>query len=154
MTVTLEEAKDNLRAVINKGGTCPCCNQFAKVYRRKLNSGMALTLIIMYRKAREFQHIEDILAGEDVPASFGGDFAKLRFWGLAEFSNEAYNGSSNKSGLWKITPEGIDFCTLDLSVQKYAKIYNNVLMKLDGEYVDVIECLGNKFNYHELMKGI
>ena len=39
--------KEFLRANYEKGCDCPTCGQFVKLYKRKLNSGMAKTLIIL-----------------------------------------------------------------------------------------------------------
>jgi hypothetical protein len=49
---TLEEAKTALQAGLRKGVICACCGQFAKIYKRKLNSSMARTLITFYRRAK------------------------------------------------------------------------------------------------------
>ena len=51
---------------VGYGGTCPCCDQLAKVYRRPINSGMAVSLITMYRTARqEWQHIPTTINGTE-----------------------------------------------------------------------------------------
>ena len=42
---TIKEAKEHLRNNFEEGIDCPCCGQFVKLYKRKLNSGMAATLI-------------------------------------------------------------------------------------------------------------
>ena len=60
---TLEEAKNWLRARIAKGATCPLCHKYAKLYKRKLNSGMAKFLLDFYKLGRhdEFHHIANLL---------------------------------------------------------------------------------------------
>lgn len=47
--ITLAEAQQWLAERITGGARCPCCNQYSKVYRRQINSGMARSLIAMYR---------------------------------------------------------------------------------------------------------
>jgi hypothetical protein len=44
---TITEAKDFLNENYKDGCICPCCNQTVKLYKRKLNSGMARVLRII-----------------------------------------------------------------------------------------------------------
>jgi hypothetical protein len=46
--MTLADAQKWLAERVKGGARCPCCNQFTKVYRRQINSGMARSLIAMY----------------------------------------------------------------------------------------------------------
>jgi hypothetical protein len=49
---SLEDAKKWLRERFGKGATCPCCNQFVKLYRRPFNYSMAVVLLLMERYYR------------------------------------------------------------------------------------------------------
>ena len=46
---SLGTAREWLRSQAKDGARCPCCRQYVKVYRRKLNSSMSRALMIMYR---------------------------------------------------------------------------------------------------------
>lgn len=49
--MTLDEAQEKvLRAAwTSKGGRCLCCNQYTKVYKRKITSNMAQLLVLAWR---------------------------------------------------------------------------------------------------------
>ncbi|MCI0664793.1 MAG: hypothetical protein L0220_27335, partial [Acidobacteria bacterium] len=47
--MTLAEARHLLETLLPVGHACPCCDQFAKEYRRLINSGIARALILLYR---------------------------------------------------------------------------------------------------------
>ena len=47
---TLGGARDWLRDRVEKGAKCPCCGQFAKVYRRTITSGMARALFMIWHE--------------------------------------------------------------------------------------------------------
>lgn len=51
MEPTLEQAKQLLRDAVKIGEAieCPCCKQMVKIYKRKLNSGMAKALLLIYK---------------------------------------------------------------------------------------------------------
>jgi hypothetical protein len=70
---TLAEAQDWLRERLPDGAKCPCCTQFAKVYRRKINSAMAWQLIEAWRRCgqQEF-HVREL--------GFRGGGAELAWW--------------------------------------------------------------------------
>ncbi len=150
--VTLEEAKAELRKVAAKGGRCPCCNQFVKVYRRKLNSGMAKALIKFYlfecqgERGRWIHwreasgHIEQFCA----------EYSKLAYWGLLE-PMPHIEGEKKSSGMWRVTEAGRDWVNVETRVPSHALIYDGKLIRLEGEGITIITVLSNKFDYFELM---
>jgi hypothetical protein len=77
--VTLEEAQNWLREQLDGGAECPCCHRFAKVYRRRLNAGMAVSAIRLYRAGAESDYVElSKLMG------YGNEVTRLHHWGLVE----------------------------------------------------------------------
>lgn len=58
---TLQDAKQYIAENIDKGVACPCCDQLAKMYARKLNTGMAYSLIKVARAYPngEWVHVEN-----------------------------------------------------------------------------------------------
>ena len=155
---TIAEGKAFLRENAEKGTECPCCGQFVKIYRRKLNSAMACALVYLYkRENREADegwiHVENYLKSQNIPASIRGDFPKLRYWGLIEqFEGQREDGST-RVGLYRITEKGELFVEGQLAVNKYILLYNQKLLGRDGDATTIQDALGDKFNYEELMKG-
>jgi hypothetical protein len=144
--VTLEEAKQWLRERVEEGAHCPCCGQFAKVYRRRLNSGMARSLITMYRRGgHDWMHIPTT-----IPAK-SREEGKLAYWQLVEESDEPRD-DGGRAGWWRVTDKGTAFIYRHIRVPKYALVYDATLLGLDGsETVNIQDCLGDRFDLSELM---
>jgi len=143
---TLEEAKQWLKARLEKGAHCPCCAQFAKVYRRRINSGMARSLIMMYlRGKREWIYIPTAISAKS------REEGKLVYWGLIEESSQLRE-DGGRAGWWRVTEKGETFIHRRIKVPKYAFVYDAKLLHLDdGEMVDIEDCLGVYFDLSELM---
>jgi hypothetical protein len=139
-SVTLGEARSWLRDRAAKGERCPCCRQNVKVYRRKLNAGMAAWLIRFMLATRygEWRHFRATARGS-------GDWSILRFWGLIEKSED-------EVGVWRVTKLGRDFASRRVLVLSHAVIYDNQCLRLDGDPITVVNALGRKFDYQELMR--
>lgn len=144
---TIQSAKDYLRSNWAKGVTCPCCEQFVKLYKRKLNSGMALTLIRIYRHSQGWVPVKEFLRQNKWHN--GHDWTLLRFWGLLEEKQHAKG--ENSSGYWRITAKGISFVLNHITVPKRMLMYNQSCYGFEGGETSISEALGNKFNYQELM---
>lgn len=136
---------------ISKGYTCSCCGQFVKAYSRKLNSSMALVLILLHRaNFKSFIHIENWLKEIGKP-ELRADYHKLRFWGLIEAKVAEREDGSRRNGYYKITGRGKVFAEGRFTVQKSAVILNNKFLHFEGEEINIKDALGDKFNYDELM---
>ena len=146
--VTLEQGKNWLRARLDQGETCPLCHQHAKMYRRKINAGMAHSLIHIHRIAPTggWVHVHAIGARSR-------EEGKLVYWGLAE-EQTSVGLHGGRAGYWRLTDKGRDFVKGKIKVPKYAKVYNGQCYGLEGDLVGIKESLGTKFNYDELMRGI
>lgn len=145
--VLLVQAKAWLRARIDEGARCPCCNQFAKVYKRKINSAMAKALIQFYRAGGTTQFIHG-------PTLLGGaraDEGKLRYWGLLEEETER-RPDGGRAGYWRVTPVGELFVQGKSTVYKYARVYDGRCLGLVGDQVTIKDALADKFDYAELMR--
>jgi hypothetical protein len=135
----------------NKGFTCSCCGSFVKTYRRKLNSSMALVLILMHRSGKKnFWHIEKWLKEIGKP-ELRADYHKLRFWGLIEAKVEERADGSKRNGYYKLTGRGMMFAEDKLKVQQTAIILNNKFLGFDGLEIGIKQALSTRFNYSELM---
>lgn len=144
-----EKAVSLLRPNLLKGKEskpCPLCEQTVKVYLRSITPAMAYCLIRAYR------HNQHGLV--DIPSLFRdnhavqSDFTKLKFWELVE-----QDKTVRRAGLWKLTDKGRRFVENQLSVQKYAKVYNDTFRGFDGDAENIIMCLDGKYNYTHLMNS-
>ena len=52
-TDTLTRARADLQSRLADGVTCPCCDQYAKIYRRPLNANMAIFLCSLVKISRD-----------------------------------------------------------------------------------------------------
>lgn len=138
-------ARDWTRQRAETGVTCPVCTQKVKVYRRKINSGMARSLIAMYVIARtDWVH---------VPTQIGSrsrEEGKLAYWGLVEESQTARD-DGGRAGWWRVTSKGEAFVQQQLNVPSHARVYDGRVLGLVGEATSIVDALGAKFSYSELM---
>jgi hypothetical protein len=145
-TMTLAAARAQLRELVYEGARCPCCTQLAKVYPRVIYSTMARELIRCYRAAgTDWFHVPTVIGHN------GGDLLKTRYWGLMEEETDIRRDDGGRAGYWRITALGEAFLRRELLVPKRAYVYDGRRLKLDGPDVTIVDCLGKRFNYNELM---
>lgn len=151
-TMTLAEARDELRELVHDGHECPCCRQYAKVYRRKLNHVPAAALIALYRVAgREFAHLPTIIRERHPEfANQGGYTVLSQHWGLIE-EERARREDGGRAGYWRVTVDGELFIRNQFDVPSHVELYDDRVMKFRGSRVRITDCLGKKFDYRELM---
>lgn len=143
---TLAQAREWLEEQARKDGAhCPCCGQLAKVYKRKLNEGMARSLVKMWRAAgQDWQYIPDTVGGKS------REEGKLRYWGLIQ-EKPGKRPDSGRTGWWRVTDLGSQFVRRVATVQRYALVYDGQCLGLVGANVNIIDALGDPFTYDELM---
>jgi hypothetical protein len=143
--MSLGEARELLRELVGHGCSCPCCTQFAKVYERKINSTMARTLITLFRAASPgtFVHTPS-LPGDTHEAS------QLEWWKLIE-EESVRRPDGGRAGWWCVTDLGVQFARREIALPKYARIYDHRCLGLTDEPVNIVDCLGQRFDYAELM---
>lgn len=160
---SLEDAKRWLRSRFKKGATCPCCQQFVKLYRRPLNKSMAyvLCLISCYYRGDvvdEWLHVPSYIAEmvADNPrraAAVRGDWAKLKLWGLIEEKPGKREDGSPRVGYYRITPLGRRFVNREIKVPAHVFIYNGEpLRRMVSEEITIVDALGTDFSYEEIMR--
>ena len=79
------------RSGVISSKTCPECGHVRRVIRRRVYASQV-------RWLRTLTYQSTINASRRAP---GGDYAKLRFWGLI--------AKGNKAGFWRLTPRGDSF---------------------------------------------
>lgn len=154
---TLAQAIEWLEERLDDGVECPCCGQLAKVYKRKLNSAMAFVLLLIHRrKGADWVHVPSYINAKvrnpAVAAAVRGDWAKLTHWGLLDALEGERPDGSKRIGYYKITTKGRRFANNQLKVSKHVWFYNGgSAERVDDEMVSIVDALGDKFDYSELM---
>jgi hypothetical protein len=138
---------------------CMCCGQTCRIYKRTISATMARQMITIHKASKPsflgkggWVNVREF----NMPGT-SGDYGKLRFWGLLTPMDKR-TAKKNSAGMWKLTEDGREFVTGDLSVAKYAYVYNDKLYELSGEsfegpWVTIHDVLGEKFDYEELMNA-
>lgn len=149
---TLAEAQAWIRDQADgDGARCPCCTQLAKVYRRRLNAGMARSLIVMYRcHGLAWQDKTVTLSGVGAAAR---DESLLRYWCLLEEA-DATREDGGRAGWWRVTTRGALFVRDMLRVPAHAIVYDGRCLGLDDQAgrIGIRDALSRKFDYDELMR--
>lgn len=146
-TMTLHEARALLRELVDDGAECPCCRQFAKVYKRKLNAGMSASLIALYRAAG--RTVGTFVHGPSVTTNH--EYAQLSWWGLIE-EEKVRRPDGGRSGWWCVTPKGEAFLHGEILYgSSHARVYDGRVLGFTGKNITIRDTLGDRFNYDELM---
>lgn len=148
--ITIKEAQEQLKQNIRKGEICPCCKQMVKMYSRKINSGMVLFLIGLYkltkRNGRQYFSNTFVMHEMNLTAT-SLDYSVLKHFGLMS-ENFNTDTKKKKSGEWIITNLGIDFIEGKVSITENVLLYNNRVNGFEGKDIFIKEI--TDFNYNEL----
>ena len=149
---TLDDARDEWQITIaGKGGHCPCCGKWGKVYRHGISESNARALLWM---ASQPQGWLDMSRGAPRWIIQTYSFATLQWWRLIEqFPRDEDNGDTKHVGFWRVTELGYEFAKGNLQVPKYVYLYNDTLMDMSNETIFIKDTIGKKFNYDELMSA-
>ena len=150
--LSVASAREHLfkRKAWDSGSECPCCDQFVKLYRRKIYSTMGACLVWMFANYDRGAWVE--VGSSPSWLRHFRDHDKLAAWGLIEPDQE--QGTEKRtSGRWRVTDRGLLFVRGQVSVPSAGLFYNGRCFGLEGEPVRIGDVLGVKFNYGELMEG-
>ncbi len=128
---------------------CPTCGRYAQVYKRKIHSTVALQLIRLYHLGGVENYVPAhrlILPGQ----SGVGDLSKAKYWGLIESAPNTDTSKKN-SGMWRLTYAGYGFVTGAHKIPEFALVYDDAVLKFDGNLITIKDCLASGFNYEDLM---
>jgi hypothetical protein len=156
------ESLTEARARLFKGIThqskprkCPCCDQTVKFYHRKLNSGMAATLIWLCQEWQKTQGWVNVPVTAKRFTLRAKDYSVMHFWELILNKPNDDDPRRRTSGLWIPTDRGWDFAhDPSIRIPSHVNLYNNGFISFSDTTTNIIEALGNHFNYYELMRGI
>lgn len=155
---TVADERARIRRERAEGTTCACCGRTAQEYRRYLYVATSLWLILLARKWRSeprFYHVKELipfLASRWPGINFGGgDYGKLRFWGLvAQRPKDGEDTHKKASGAWRPTPRGLAFADNRLAIPKHAIEYQGRLLRLESEEVTIRQVMAKQFDYEEV----
>jgi hypothetical protein len=142
--MTIEEARRKFIEDSARGpARCLCCKTLFRQYQRGMTSVIARALIGIYqvREDHGYAHMSHVARVVDLR---GGDYAKARYWGLADPHPE-------KAGWWRLTSLGERFVKGLASVSGHALVVNGRCIDFGGEPVTIRQALGERFDYNELM---
>lgn len=150
--VLLKDAQSEMVKKLKAGTECPCCGQFAKMYKLTISAGMARALIWICQQSgpeRAWVAVE-----EKGPRWLlrSRSHAKLRHWNLLE-RRENLSTKKRHSGIYRPSIEGQLFVEGKLRVFKNRWLYNNKCRGADGEQISIEDCLGEPFDFSKLMEA-
>lgn len=132
---------------------CALCGAEHRIYRRKLNTGMAETLVKMYRlgggAAAGWVNVVQLFPNT---SQRGGEWAQVRHWGLA-LPRDVRNVGQNSPGDWRLSPLGVAFVENRMQVPMYIETRGGELLGKSVETVSIMGALGTKFDYAALLRG-
>ena len=146
---TIEQGKIHVQQGLSDGVTCPCCQQHCQKYDRHLYSDPVAALCRLYRltggEPGIFKHMRDI----GTPKTGGGDFSKLRHWGLISAApKELHNNPKTKtSGMWALTEKGRLFVDGAILLPRKCMVFNNHNYGFIGDQISVLDALKEDFDY-------
>ena len=149
---TVDELAEELHRRMADGEmlSCPVCKQNCKIYRRKLNSGMAATLCWLVSEYHGVWIDVPRVAPRFVLKS--NEHGKLVHWGLIKQKPNLDDLTKKTSGIWMPTERGILFAEGRIEVPSHVLLFDNTFHGFSEEQTTIREALGNRFNYEELMK--
>lgn len=154
MSISLQEAKDLVFLHLDDGISCPCCQQYARRYRRKFNSTMARSLIWLVREWRESDSSwVDVAKTAPRWLVRSNQLPTVRWWGLVE-RPVSEDPTRKHLGLWLPTRKGILFASNLLRLPSHAVTYRGIVEELNGGLISIHDALGDHFDYSELMMPI
>jgi len=137
--------------------SCPCCDRVTKIYKRHLHHSTCRTLIDIYKLSaaykqnlysdHEWVHVSQLKIVSQ-------DFHIAKHWFLIEQKpKEPDNKRKKTSGYWRITEKGRAFICGEISIPEWVHTYNKQVLGFTGDPVSMQDCLGEKFDYKQLMEG-
>lgn len=158
---TINEIRDSMRAEWEDGTECPCCSQKVKLYKRRVNRGMAEVLVELARATlrrrvssdhRPYLNIERELVYENKRLQGARDWQTLRFWGLIEPLDDGSESGRKSTGEWRITPLGLwVVANPDKPLLfEYVEVFNNRRRGVSDEKRSLKDALQRPFSWEEV----
>jgi len=147
----LRDARRKWRETIQaRGGDCPCCGRFGKVYRRNLDSGIArgLLLLSQFGPNGEWVHYHKLMDHYD-----SRSFGKTQYWGLVE-PHGPDTATGAPKGLWRLTETGMRFVRGEITVNQYCLHYDHECLGYGGPQITIQDAFKTPFEYSQVFDAV
>ena len=124
---------------------CECCGSSINIWKKPL-IGIAICELI---KLYNIYKIDNTPVHISKFSKQRSNFYTLAYWGLIKGSDKV--DGKKTAGLWVPTDKAVKFIKNEITIPSYAVTKNNKLITLTGEEKTIIQSLGKKFNYDELI---
>lgn len=141
---TLYDARTGWDTTIKgKGGFCPCCDRWGKVYKLKLNKSLARALhwIASNGDASGWVDVQNNAPRWMLKSK---TYSLLAHWGLIE-------SRLQRSGIWRATAKGTLFVAGLDTAPAAVYVFDDKVVGVDSTQVTYTSCLGVDFNRDELL---
>lgn len=152
---TIATARRFINEKSMEGVGCPCCDQFVKHYKRTINSSIARGLIHVVKTQQlnvDFK-LDAALDGVLGAKTIYPQLSLCKYWGLLKPIAGIRDDGSDRIGLYQNTEKGIKFVNHEIKVLSHVELFNDKQYGFDGKQISIIDALGTKFDYKELMGG-
>lgn len=123
-TRTVMEARAQIEKMLRSGAqiTDPITGRSAQVYDRGITRKMVEVLVVIYylTKDKPKKYV-----GASELKTRGGDYGKLRHWGLIEqrIDLDASGTRGIRTPAWRVTPKGVRFVEGEISIPKKVLVF-------------------------------
>lgn len=123
-TRTVMEARAQVEKDLKAGCQVkdPVTGRVAQVYDRGITRKMVEVMAVIYHLTRKNP---DIYVDASSLKTRGGDYGKLRHWGLIEQGTDFKQGVLHTKPLWRITAKGISFIEDGIEIPKKVLVFND-----------------------------
>jgi hypothetical protein len=142
-----------------KGDYCPVCDRWGKINTITLRGIMVKMMHWIYREGNGDWVDVPLRAPRFVSRSYA--FSRLKHWGMVEQkyvpppSKEEQEAGVERetrtSGLWRLTPIGVDFIFNGTTAPSKVFVYNDHRIGASDDVVTARDCAHEKFNYDSRM---
>lgn len=153
----LEQLKTQWRHCIeDKGGHCPVCSRWGKIYKRQINKTMAESLIWLAKARPKKANGEWIDIANDAPRWLvrSNQLSTLKWWGLVERQSINVKNKTKFSGLWKVTEKGRKFACREIAVPRAVYTYNDEVEDFSQETIFIEQAFKDFFDYKDVMNHV
>lgn len=132
----------------SKGGICPNCLRYGKIYRRDVNAGMIGILKFLKQVTIDINPDRGWLRITEYMKDFKENFrtqeySKLRYWNLLERHQHDF------TGMWRVSEFGNLFLDGEAKIPKSVYIFDCQLVGVSGETLGINDILGKDIQYGE-----
>jgi hypothetical protein len=164
MPIDLNEATAVLRgdwavATEGKGGYCPVCDRWGKINSVILSGAMVKAMHWIHRAGNGDWVDVPTRAPKFVTRSYV--FGQLKHWNMVEQmyiptptkedQEAGVERQTRTSGMWKLTPVGVDFIFNGTSAPERVFVYNDRRVGASDRQVTARDCAREKFSYDAMM---